>query len=416
MDRYCLYVNCNQEDFQKEDMDSCLDINFKKLVNELILQWEETSNEEQKKEFIKNVGLHGDFELWRSLKDSYEFKLDILKEIYLQVCFVERKKERLFLDDEETDEKMRNTIKNIKKESSNLIKIFDTSEITSIGKSQKINCFGSGVCRLWFSSREFRNIFAPAYEDTKKYNLEKILEWLWNSWQHGINYKEDDAIILEKILGISTRYYIHIYIWSILEEWDLNDSECLKKFVEKIMQYKGEHSRCAVIQILGFELQKIKGSARKIDIEQTMERFYKIVDGHSLEFNRLYDAVVEVMMTKYRKIFCLETAKEIVFEKIKETFQISHPVKYDATIYDEITRLQMELWHKREGDIKGNDIRQLEKLSLWMPSSHKVECFCIEALIQGRKYPSVENMESNKLLNEIQKIILEKNMLRYEIK
>jgi len=110
MDRYCLNVNCNQEDFQKGDMDSCLDINFKRLVNELILEWEETSNKEQKKEFIKNVGLHDDFELWRSLKDSYEFQLDILKEIYLQLCFDERKKERLFLDNEETDEKMRNPV------------------------------------------------------------------------------------------------------------------------------------------------------------------------------------------------------------------------------------------------------------------------------------------------------------------
>ena len=87
--------------------------------------------------------------------------MDVVNEVYLMSVQARKEKELLFFseNDNELNIKMKDNIKNIKRNPEKQNIIFHIAENLGTGKEQRIDAFGSDVFRLYLWSKDFRNLF-----------------------------------------------------------------------------------------------------------------------------------------------------------------------------------------------------------------------------------------------------------------
>ena len=307
MKAYCILNGYTKEMFQEEDKEKYTDFNVKRYTREKIndikyesdlskekdLQYrfhgisgeclpieDETEdesdtdeNKELKRKERKDILMAQNCLFCNSLTSlitSDEFAMDLWNDLLLIVKYLKKDRERLYPEMKKSDvkviirncngeyfadnesEQYRNYIKKMKEtihtlnsdKRVNYRYIFDVNELKSRNQSSMIYSFGSEVVRLWLYSSEFRNLFVDTVNNVDKYELFNIAKFdtLYKS------YKADDAIILEKMLGLSTLYYFIAYITNTFEEFELCDVE---KAIDILMDFNGEYTRCGIIQLLG---------------------------------------------------------------------------------------------------------------------------------------------------------------------
>lgn len=472
MKAYCILNGYTKEMFQEEDKEKYTDFNVKRYTREKIndikyesdlskekdLQYrfhgisgeclpieDETEdesdtdeNKELKRKERKDILMAQNCLFCNSLTSlitSDEFAMDLWNDLLLIVKYLKKDRERLypemkksnikvitrnsngeyFADDE--SEQYRNYIKKMKEtihtlnsdKRVNYRYIFDVSELKSRNKLSMIYSFGSEVVRLWLYSSEFRNLFVDTVNNVDKYELFNIAKFdtLYKS------YKADDAIILEKMLGLSTLYYFIAYITNTFEEFELCDVE---KAIDILMDFNGEYTRCGIIQLLGFHLYDWNFKNKTQNKKQKLKNHIELLEYYCPILNDIYKKTLKDIMDFYSSIYTFETFEKIVEEKRAELKSSGYPgIMNDPLYYKCIQRKDdLDFLHnlehfKSEEEkmifLKDNrDVRQLLQPFYY-------EC---DGMQRAILYPwPVEDKQSSKRA-EIWKTIIQKNMCKYQ--
>ena len=154
-----------------------------------------------------------------------EFQMDIWNELLLSIRNISDASEPLY-DQKIESETIKETIKTLNKSTTKYTLIFDASNLNSLSQKIKIKSFGSGVVRLWLSSSKFRNLFKKTDVRNEKYDIHSIEDFFIKDESYAAQpFKDEDAIVLEKLLGVRTYKFFIPYIVDVLLEF--------KKFFEK---------------------------------------------------------------------------------------------------------------------------------------------------------------------------------------
>lgn len=234
-------MDCSSEKFNNGEVDFW-EINFERLVSECKSK-KVTQISEDVQLRAKLDGIYGryyskdsslleenNFELCNRLEQiitSQFCELDIYNELYLILQCVNGEKEKLFLDkwylDKKSEkntipefQKIKDNIKNLKKKDKEN-HIF-SMEKYSTAKNAEIYSVGCNVVRIWLFSKKFRNLFIKTETRFEKYKNEDIEKIFEDCNELHLDYKTDDYIILEKLLGLNTDTYIRNFILSSIKE------------------------------------------------------------------------------------------------------------------------------------------------------------------------------------------------------
>lgn len=292
----------------KEEIDNIKlwEINYASLVHTLLKGISEEEYEEMAREQLNGLNIpeaynssispqNRNIYVWMiyGVLSSNECQLDIINELYLRCIQDKRDKEKLFLDIEadngnidmvkkDINDKMKQNIKNMKKDPGKYNFIFKTEEIGT-GKGQMINSFGSEVVRLYFESKEFRKLFIRTETTYSKYSYRKILEILDKGLETGIlTRKPESSIIIEKLFNLSSVKCMNYFICNLLNEMSMknyrDNSEGMEnqiiKIVKELNDIPGEYSRSLMIKLIQSELKESQYGPWKREQEQQAIKLY----------------------------------------------------------------------------------------------------------------------------------------------
>ena len=222
--------------------------------------------------------------------------------------------------------------------------------------------------------------------------------------QGGLKFKEDDAIILERIFGISLERAIQNCLVPKLKD----ERTDLKELVKAIAEYHGEYVRVFLVEMLANNIDEFQRFGKPYDEKKLINDYTKYIRNRKSEYNNTYKTVHDNVLKKYGKIYDLKTARKIVEQKrryVKErmypTMVMSPVVKTQRKKYVK-SLIQKEEWDKL------TDIIVNERYAVnHMPSfCFEYERFSPER--NGIKNPAVSNLK----LWGIEKTIIEGNKLR----
>lgn len=352
MKRYCI-EQCKKEDFVDTEVCSVWDINYQRVV-EYVKEKNPLKVEKKQYSFSpmesfnllisRNSGMDllshpqngkriealkiGNSKLWKEFNGvifSAECELDVLNDVYLSVVDACGHTEKLFLQDwylEDGSEEgilasVKMTIKNESrsKKTSNLPLIFDMQNINSTKKDMEIPDLGSGIVRLWLSSKDFRNLFIKAEKRTEKYDVNKIVDILKEGKTNNIRYKTDDYIILEKLLGINTFFTFKYCLLDKLNN-EARDPELIREFVQVLSKCKGMFSRCLFIFFASNYILKNIDNELVIVTKNKIKECIILLEESIKEYNRLYLLSCNMILKEYMKIYsCDKTKKDIEHQR-----------------------------------------------------------------------------------------------------
>ena len=373
---------------------------------------------------------------------SNECQLDIINELYLRCIQDKRDKEKLFLDIEadngnidmvkkDINDKMKQNIKNMKKDPGKYNFIFKTEEIGT-GKGQMINSFGSEVVRLYFESKEFRKLFIRTETTYSKYSYRKILEILDKGLETGIlTRKPESSIIIEKIFNLSSVKCMNYFICNLLNKMSMKNMKNyhdnredrerregregiesqIIKLVDELNDIPGEYSRSLMIKLIQSELKESQcGPWKKEQEQQAIELYVEVVKEVKKVFGRYYEDLVNYMDTEYRKIYSKEELFSVLENKRKQLFRCN----MDLLIL-EMNR--KNLHEAKTKCIKGyidNDNKDMIE-NFWMHEENlwRIKPFYVEQ--RNEISSSIYFDTDNDFLNMIQQKIIQKNVLKYSI-
>lgn len=436
MKRYCLVDDKSNYGFQKKDLDSCYDISFKRLLDQTIPpQFKWTIESSVRSMFVNNPDGRMDFYL-EYLPYSGEFRLDVLNEICLSIEYLEDDKIELLPDGDnntrEFSEKIRNGMETARREKGthyNRILNIDTYLEQTKGTNmrfRKIPKFGSGVMKLWLSSPKFKNLLSGGDGAREKYKMSEIIKRIEEAekteksktsdlkvtvsgdkkmpqineeldYKGVLEYSRTDAIILERILGISELREFQEYVAPQLKGSENGISDLL----QSIRQYHGEYVRCFLIRLIGCCLYERGHKNRPYDENDILLGYKLRIDRYREVYNEIYATMHNQILKRYGKNYTLQTAKKLIEENIKwtkEMFYLSMPItplikKLKVKMFKEL--MEQEAWD--------------EIFQILSGAQNRIPDFCFE-------YPN-GSYERNKFkefdLPDIEKNIIDANRLYY---
>ena len=375
MERYCA-IKCKRADFQQESKNTDI-ISYGKTVEKYV----GNKKEEILRDNLRFTTFGNYYMNERDIKgilytifDCNECELDILMDIYIILKNGSGDTDKLY-DDGWNDKgekrsasgcynQLKDFINIIKKGNSKGIEIFDISYIKN-GMRANINVCGLEVQRLWFVSGGFRNLFKITDRGIK-YEQKNVLDTIQDKYVK--NFKLDDKIILEKLLGLNTVDYFFKYL-------DYTEKENIK-LLNRLMEWDGEYSRCAVIRALN-ELIKINSmlKSKAYGNNEMTKKVIEVWDKESETLKQKYREILQERFELIKNTYSINDAMKAVENRINELIEINNQFRYWLNGIDNETGIEKE---KSKG-----------KLDLQ-------EQFELEA--------------------EVQKQIIEKNMQKYKIK
>lgn len=215
----------------------------------------------------------------------------------------------------------------------------------STAKNAEIYSIGCNVVRIWLFSKEFRNLFIKTetrFEKYKKEDIERIFEGCSKLY---LDYKTDDYIILEKLLGLNTDTYIRNFILSSIKEPNF---EILSPLIEALMKCRGCFSRCMFIQCIGIQLwvDRQKGSLNQ---KERLEVYTEILNHKMREYEELYRQIVEKILDELMKRYSYSESKKYVedhqkklIKNIKIISEVEQIYRKDVSTYQKAERQQTE--------------------------------------------------------------------------
>lgn len=431
MKRYCILDGKSS----LEDDEKYFDINFKRIIEAIISQGEEHKPTNQ--EFINKYNgvlgkysFYSEIENWNNMdqlieenfelvniltKDiplSFEFTLDVIDEILLDIMYEE--KENLFIDHaDDLNKHMKDTISNIKKEHVNCTFLFGRENVQSTSKKTQISVFGSGLIRLWLSSSKFRKIFVENTTRFEKYKADEIYEMLDKGEQDGIKYEIGDKIILEKLLGISTGKVFGDFIINCLED---PDSCQWKDLLNILLEFGGERSRVAIIQAIGLDLYNWRNGARKNEDKRIIV-YIKILEKLLKEYNQIYHKAVVEIRELSKKAYRLSEIKFLLLEKRAEIQRVGYPVFLNEPMGSfKLYEREIEEFLKIL-DTKEKKVEKIKFIKEQIYIRKRILPFYLESDEGVRKiyYKAPVFNENTRIMNQVRRIAIEKNKLKYGI-
>lgn len=429
----------------KEEIDNIKlwEINYASLVHTLLKGISEEKYEEMAREQLNGLNIpeaynssispqNRNIYVWMiyGVLSSNECQLDIINELYLRCIQGKRDKEKLFLDIEadngnidmvkkDINDKMKQNIKNMKKDPENYNFIFKTEEIGT-GKGQMINSFGSEVVRLYFESKEFRKLFIRTETTYSKYSYRKILEILDKGLETGIlTRKPESSIIIEKLFNLSSVKCMNYFICNLLNEMSMknyrDNSEGIEnqiiKLVKELNDIPGEYSRSLMIKLIQSELKESQyGPWKREQEQQAIELYVEVVKEVKKVFGTYYEDLVNYMDTEYRKIYSKEELLSVLENKRKQLFRCN----MDLLILEMNRKNLHEVKTKCIKEYIDNDNKDMIE-NFWMHEENlwRIKPFYIEQ--RNEISSSIYFDTDNDFLNMIQQEIIEKNLLKYSI-
>lgn len=432
MDRYCIADNLGNKIHLPTDKETYLNVNFRQVIRDEIKKCEKSGipkerrlsftyqgmtnqyswyqEDEQGNNLEQVIAQHYELEqmIMQEIPLSLEFEIDLIDEMLLCITQKEGKKEKLFSDDVEAlFDNMKNTIHNRSK--TNYVVPFDPGLICSESKKTEIPVLGSGVIRLWLSSSEFRRLLVENTTRFEKYETQNILDIFDNGRKGGIKYSLEDAIILEKVLGIFTGNTFADYIMSLLEKdviWE--------KLLDILLEYEGEYSRCAIIQMVGIDLYNWKNQIRKIEGKQ-IETYIKILEHFKKDYNDIYLNSIETIKDICFSFKDLTVVRSQLLERRKEILRLGHPVFMMNDIYRQKVVKPLCQQLIKELQEKKTENEKIEMISAYTEFPYRLEAFYTEITDEGqRQFIRYKYLEEADKLNEIRHQIIQKNRKKFQ--
>lgn len=437
MKRYCLVDDKSNYGFQKKDLDSCYDISFKRLLDQTIPpQFKWTIESSVRSMFVNNPDGRMDFYL-EYLPYSSELRVDILNEVYLSLEYIANTKTELLsdndLDNKEFSDKIVKGIRSLGRKENRIYtnEIFDVDAYLRQTKGidmnlRKIPTFGSGVMKLWLGSKDLKTLLNETTGTYKKYRIDEIIKIVEKNekkeksktsglkvtvstdkkspqineeldYNGVLEYSRTDAIILERILGISELREVQEYVAPQLKGNETGISDLL----QSIRQYHGEYVRCYLIRLIGCCLYE-RGHKNRLNDENEILVGYKLkIDRYRDVYNEIYVTIHNQILKKYGKNYTLQTAKNLIEENIKwtkEMFYLSMPMtplikKLKVKMFKEL--MEQEAWD--------------EVFQILSGARNRIPDFCFEY-----KKGSYERNKFKEFdLPDIEKNIIDANRLYY---
>lgn len=356
MKRYCFFTDFDEFIFQGENLDyesdnqnqkfgEILSYNKKKSLtvrksNKRVffsgyekLPYDLQSNIEDLQLFLQNEIFH-----------TNEFDLDMLEETRLMLSCMSQEKVKQFdieipeciYNDtgklcirDKTEQnciyeavinRMKDNINNtMKKNSKEEVSIFCYSSL-STSKKKKIDSFGSGIYRFWFYSREFRNLVVETDGNTK-YEIKHILEIIDDAEKKGIVFDSDDAVILEKLLGIQTGILFYRYILAdrMNDQGKISYESEMKDLLHCILDYEGQHIKWVLIRYIG-NILNVFAIHGKNNLKEYIEPLIKILNQNSKNYNKTYEVWLSDILKNIAGQFTIKTAKELIESEIRKKY------------------------------------------------------------------------------------------------
>lgn len=359
MERYCIGDICQIEDFQKVDLEETFCIDHKSIVNKTIKKSQQNGENilsKAEQMFAMHRGLLGqyspfydessfstiedpddrkyaiqknkelrraeNFELINTLDDIEQipfYEYDISKDVYLTLVAMKRHKDRLFFKKErkkrgesypgeDIDEKMAQTIKNLKKSHVTYENtIFDMEEISSTDKKTEVSALGLNVKRIWLYDADFRLIFSDVDPKSPKYSIVNIIERLINGSENGLIYNADDHMIFEKLLGIDLCIYISHNILSKMED---PDPCILEPLVNVLMEYNGTSIQCSLLRYLSRDLNMKKTHGSGFNEKDRIKTYIEILQEKLIPFKNKYQKTINTYIQIAKNKYTYETTRE----------------------------------------------------------------------------------------------------------
>ena len=274
MKRYC-YMKTDGSKFEGKENNGLWEVNYRRLVESVLKNNEEKPDEEYFFNMIKESEIPYQEvykssinpktrtlykELLYGVLKSAECELDVVNEVYLMSVQARKEKELLFFseNDNELNIKMKDNIKNIKRNPEKQNIIFHIAENLGTGKEQRIDAFGSDVFRLYLWSKDFRNLFVETDKVYDKYSFNEILRILDSGVDKKIlTRKPETSIIIEKILGLTGVQCMNCFIGDLLnkvnvinvkerEDGQLEIENTIIDMVKELWNISGEYSRVLI--------------------------------------------------------------------------------------------------------------------------------------------------------------------------
>ena len=466
MERYC-YLKDDCSLFEGKKDNGLWELNYRRLVESALKnkkkQDEKKQDEEkQVEEFIFNMfnetqipyqevyqsDLNPKFralykELVYGVLKSKECELDVVNEVYLMAVRARKEKELLFFSEEDDlNGKMKDNIKNIKRDLGKQNIIFHIAEDLGTGKNQKIDAFGSEIFRLYLWSKGFRNLFVKTNTVYDKYSYNEILRVLDRGDDEKIlTQKPETSIILEKILSLTSVQCMNGFIGDLLNEVNVinvkteeaEKSETENKVIDNVKKEEavelgientiidmvknlwdipGEYSRTLMIQLIYTELKDSRKSLGNKENEQrAIELYIKLLEEVKKDFTLYYEQLVKSMWEEYRKEYSAKGLTELLKEKRKQLFECDAALPVLAAK------------RKKEYEAKKSKLKELIKEK----DSKKIEEFWNTENTNNRKWkitpfyieqnyvfkPTFEFVADERFLNLIQRVVIQQNIKRY---
>lgn len=428
MIRYCTQ---GERLLLKEDH-GYFDINFRRVMEDILSRYNNESKPSERTLMETYNGLTGHYNFFvgdeksnnldqlmaqnfelvniliRAIPMSFEFELDIIDEVLLDILYDAKEEENLFVEDQaELNRIMKETIHNIKKPNMNYYFLFDPQIIQSTRQKAKIPVIGSGLIRLWLSSSKFRKLFVETTTRFEKYGANEIYDILDEGEKRGIKYKLDDQIILEKLLGLSTG---KMFIDFVVDALDEPDACSWGDLLSTILKFQGQYSRVAIIQAIGFDFYNWKNGARKNE-DKRLVVYIKLLEKLVDTYNHIYQEAVFCVRELGYKIYKASEMKSILLEKRSWIQQAGYPVfQNDPRDSFGIEERQIQefltiLAEKRTKQEKIQFIKDQRYIQT------RITPFYLELDELSRRmwFKSNTANEDTKITNEVRKIIIEKN-------
>lgn len=428
MKRYCILNTTDKCKFQSEDIDVYYSIDLDSLIQANMIS---TSQYDIKavQELIENNltcrQIESDI---RKIPFFDCFKLDIINEIYLAMICMKNEKAKFYLGDDDIDAKMRETVGNRSRKTDKCKPFFDIQEYKSTSKEMEVPKFGLALIRFWFWSKEFRNLLLKRERATDIYETNTIIKnieenKLFNEKNSYIS--EIDAILLERILGVSLEFAFNRNIYEIEKDaqgkLELGEDKELINLMENIQQYHGEYSRIAISQLIGINLWNLKRVHRKKTGKKAIEECAMYVKEYAKEYNQIYTTVCEKMIEEYSKRYSLETAIKRLEDK-KKIIELSYigiangfTEQMRRNDMEELSKIIIKNVYDEKVGIRDNAISVLTEFLLRFKGTEgKVKRLYFENDKNSWQRDLIkEEFSSDTLLKKVQKVIIEGNLRRY---
>ena len=400
-------------------------------------------------------------ELVYGVLKSKECELDVVNEVYLMAVRARKEKELLFFSEEDDlNGKMKDNIKNIKRDLGKQNIIFHIVEDLGTGKNQKIDAFGSEIIRFYLCSKNFRKLFVKTKKVYDKYSYNQILRVLDGGVDEKIlTRKPETSIILEKILSLTSVQCMNCFIGDLLNEVNVinvkteeaeesetenkvidnvkkeeaEESETENKVIDNVKKEEavelgiedtiidmvknlwdipGEYSRTLMIQLIYTELKDSRKSLGNKENEQrAIELYIKLLEEVKKDFTLYYEQLVKSMWEEYRKEYSAKGLTELLKEKRKQLFECDAALPVLAAK------------RKKKYEAKKSKLKELIKEK----NSKKIEEFWNKEDTNNVKWkitpfyieqnyvfkPTFEFVADERFLNLIQRVVIQQNIKRY---